>query len=112
MNILKKVFENAYLQSAILFAAVVMVIGWVDPTTAGKLDEAFKPVTTAKKDIMSVMTTIVGPSVVVLSVAIGGVLMAVKREWIKYAFFGIGAGLCISIAEKVGDWVQALTTSS
>ncbi|WP_285905025.1 hypothetical protein [Pseudodesulfovibrio pelocollis] len=112
MNILKKIIDNAYLQSAILFAAVVMVIGWVDPTAASKLDAAFKPIDTAKSDIMSVMTSIVGPSVVVLSVAIGGVLMAIKREWIKYAFFGIGAGLCISMAEKVGDWVKSLTTSA
>lgn len=112
MNILKKLLNNAYLHTGCIWAIAIVVMCWVDPTVAGKLDDAFKPIATAKTDIMSVMTTIVGPSVVVLSVAVGGVLMAVKREWIKYAFFGVCAGLCISIAEKVGEWVKTLTTSA
>ena len=86
---MKSLIKNPYLQSVCLFATVAVVMLWADPSMAGKLDDAFKPITTAKDDFMSVLTTIVGPAVVVLGVASGGLLMAFKREWIKYSGFAI-----------------------
>lgn len=109
---MKELFKNPYLQTACLFAAVVTVLGWVDPTVAGKLDDAFKPITTAKGDIMSVLTNVVGPAVVVLGVASGAILMVAKREWLKFSGFAVLSGIGLSVAEKIGEWVKTLTTSS
>ncbi len=109
---MKSFIKNPYLQTICLFTFFAAVMVWADPSIAGKLDDAFKPVTTAKNDFMSVLTNIVGPAVVVLGVASGGVLMAFKREWIKYSGFAILSGVIICMAEKVGEWVQGFATSA
>lgn len=104
----KKFFSNPCVLTLCLALVVVGIMASLDPAFAGNLDSAFEPVTTAKDDIMDVIKNIIGPAVIVLSVALGGILLVFRREWIKFAFYGLICGVVIAIAPNVGTWVTDL----